>query len=252
MKIEKKLSDIPSNTFDIDIQKIKGMVNSKIDSAYSERKSVNMKSKKKILLVAIAAAMAVGITAFAASGIIANWYSSSSSKPEYKSLPTEQQCVKDIGYKPIIIEKFENGYVFEEGSVVRNNLTDENNKSVEKFKSVTFRYIKNGDRVSFSQEKFNSDIKSDGEVIETVDGIDIYYFHYTNKIVPPDYKMTDEDKQAEKNGELVFSYGSSKVEIKEVQSVGWKKDGMNCMLLQIDGKLSADELAQMAAEAIKK
>ena len=65
-----------------------------------------------------------------------------------------------------------------------------------------------------------------GEVVANVDGVDVYYHSYTNKLVPPDYKMTDEDKKAEENGELVFSYGSSEVEIKEVQSVSWKKDGM--------------------------
>lgn len=75
---------------------------------------------------------------------------------------------------------------------------------------------------------------------------------YTNKLVPPDYKLTDEDKKAKENGELVFSYGSDKVEIIEVQSAVWTEDGVHYLLMQMDGKLSADELADMAAEAIEK
>ena len=102
----------------------------------------------------------------------------------------------------------------------------------------------------FSQDKFNSEMYTEGEVIATVSGTDIYYFSYTNKIVPPDYKMTDEDKKAEENGELVFSYGSSKVEICEVQSVTWRINGIQYQLLQIDGKLSGKELVDMAAEVI--
>ena len=106
--------------------------------------------------------------------------------------------------------------------------------------------------VLFSQDKVNSQVETNGEVVANVDGVDVYYHSYTNKLVPPDYKMTDEDKKAEETGELVFSYGSSKVEIKEIQSVSWKKDDMNYQLLQIDGKLSADELVEMAKEVIGK
>ena len=211
-----------------------------------------MKSKKKIALIAVAATLVMGITVFAASGIISQWFSSSSSIPDYKTLPTAEQVVKDIGYEAVIIDEFANGYKFDNGSVVDNVLTDDNGKAVEKFKSVTFRYLKDNDEVLFSQDKVNSQVETSGEVVATVDDVDVYYYSYTNKLVPPDYKMTDEDKKAEETGELVFSYGSSKVEIKEIQSVSWKKDDMSYQLLQIDGKLSADELVEMAEEVIGK
>ena len=57
-----------------------------------------MKSKKKISLIAIAAALALGVTVFAANGIVTTWFSSSSSNPEYKSLPSAEQVKSDIGY----------------------------------------------------------------------------------------------------------------------------------------------------------
>lgn len=237
---------------DIDVKRIRSMVADRIDSSNSERKSEVMKSKKKVSLIAIAATLILGITVFAASGIITTWYSSSSSVPEYKSLPTKQQCIDDIGYAPVLIETFENGYEFYNGSVVNNNLADENDKSVEKFKSVMFRYKKDGDKVIFSQDKFNSQIDSIGDIAATVDGTDIYYYSYTNKLVPPDYKMTDEDKKAEANGELVFSWGSSEVSISEVQSVSWTQGGIRYHLMQMDGKLSAEELTDMAEEVIRK
>ena len=237
---------------DISIENIKNRVNNCIDSAYTEKESYIMKSKKKIALIAVAATLVMGITVFAASGIISQWFSSSSSIPDYKTLPTAEQVVKDIGYEAVIIDEFANGYKFDNGSVVDNVLTDDNGKAVEKFKSVTFRYLKDNDEVLFSQDKVNSQVETNGEVVANVDGVDVYYHSYTNKLVPPDYKMTDEDKKAEETGELVFSYGSSKVEIKEIQSVSWKKDDMSYQLLQIDGKLSADELVEMAKEVIGK
>ena len=40
------------------------------------------------------------------------------------------------------------------------------------------------------------------------------------------------------------------IEVSQVQSVNWNKDGIQYDLLQIDGKLSAGELADMAREVI--
>ncbi len=237
---------------DIDINAIKRRVNAKLESAYTERKSVTMKSKKRISFIAIAATLALGITVFAVNGVVSTWSSSSSSAPDYTSLPTEQQVMKDIGYETVLIDSFENGYTFKDGNVVNNNFKDENGGSVEKFKSVSFDYEKDGDKVIFSQDKFNSEMSMAGDVIKTVNGTDIYYYSYTNKVVPSDYKLTDEDKKAEENGELVFTYGSSEVEIKQVQHVSWVKDGILCQLLQIDGRLSADGLEKMAEEILNK
>lgn len=248
----KSHSDNSPSALDINVERIKDMVNNRIDSASTERMLKPMKSKKKIALIAVAATLVMGITVFAASGIISQWFSSSSSIPDYKTLPTAEQVVKDIGYEAVTIDEFANGYKFDNGSVVDNVLTDDNGKAVEKFKSVTFCYLKDNDEVLFSQDKVNSQVETSGEVVATVDDVDVYYYSYTNKFVPPDYKMTDEDKKAEETGELVFSYGSSKVEIKEIQSVSWKKDDMSYQLLQIDGKLSADELVEMAKEVIGK
>lgn len=269
LNIEKKEQDL-SGPLDVDVQTIRRNVSEKLDAESSEypacpiqneRKSVTMKlnaiksntrSKKKISVIAAVAVLALGTTVFAASGIISKWYSSSSSDPEYKSLPTAQQVKKDIGYDAVLIGEFENGYAFKDGSIVNNNLADEDGNSVEKFKSVSFDYEKNGDTVIFSQDKFNSKIDMDGNVIKTVDGTDIYYYSYTNKIVPADYKMTDEDKKAEADGELVFSSGSSDVQISEVQSVTWVKDNIQYQLMQMDGALSRDELTEMAEEVISK
>lgn len=209
-----------------------------------------MKSKKKYSFIAIAAAMVLGITVFAANGVVTSWLSSSSAKPDYTALPTEQQCIKDIGYSPVLVESFRNGYKFKEGSIVKNNLTDENNNSIEKFKSVSFTYEKDGDEVIFSQDKFDTRLDTNGNEIGVVNGVPIYYNSYTNKIVPPDYKMTEEDKKAEENGELVFSWGSDEVKISEVSDVQWVKDGIQYMLMQIDGKLSENELKDMAVELI--
>lgn len=248
----KGCTDNSSGTLDISVERIKDMVNNRIDSASTERMLKPMKSKKKIALIAVAATLVMGITVFAASGIISQWFSSSSSIPDYETLPTAEQIVKDIGYEAVAIDEFANGYKFDNGSIIDNALADETGNVAEKFKSVMFRYEKDGDEVIFSQDKVSSEIETSGDVVASVDDVDVYYYSYTNKLVPGDYKMTEEDKKAEENGELVFSYGMDEVTISEVQSVTWEKDGLHYQLMQIDGKLSVDELTEMATEVIEK
>lgn len=115
-----------------------------------------------------------------------------------------------------------------------------------------FKYEKNNDIVVFSGSRYRSEINPTGTVISNVNDTDIYYFHYTDKCVPADYEMTEADKEAQAEGKLVFSCGSPDVTISEVQSVTWKQHGIQYRLMQIDGKLSADELAEMAEEAIER
>ena len=100
MNIDKEHIDFCC-ALDIDIRAVKQNVNAKLDSAYTERKSYTMKSKKKISLIVIAATLALGLTVFATSGIVSIWSGSSSSTPDYKSLPTAEQVTKDIGYEPV-------------------------------------------------------------------------------------------------------------------------------------------------------
>ena len=54
-------------------------------------------------------------------------------------------------------------------------------------------------RLTFAQDKFDSKTDLEGDIIKTENNTDIYYYSYTNKLVPPDYKLTDEDKKAEKS-----------------------------------------------------
>ena len=75
--------------------------------------------------------------------------------------------------------------------------------------------------------------------------------HYFYRKILPDGNILY-TKVSKGNGEIEFSYGSEKVQIIEVQSVSWEKNGIHSHLMQMDGKLSADELVEMAQEVIEK
>ena len=89
-----------------------------------------------------------------------------------------------------------------------------------------------------------------GTVVENIDGIDLYYHSYRNKIVPADYQLTEADKLAEEQGELVFSYGSDSVQVMEIKSLHWLDGDMDTMLMQMDGELTAEDLVEMAREIL--
>ena len=205
-------------------------------------------AKMKISLIAIAAVFLLGTTAFAA-GTMGGWFSYSDK--EYAELPTEQEFIEDIGYAPVLIQEFENGYSYS-GGYAENNEVSDGDTVIDRFKSAMFMYEKDGETIYFNQVKANSKLTIPGEVMAKADGADIYYYCYTNKVVPADYELSEEDKAAEESGELVFSYGSDKVETVIVESVQWVKDGVNYILMQTDGALSPDELCAMAKEAIAK
>ena len=204
--------------------------------------------KKLVAIVAVAAVFLMGSTAFA-TGMLEGWFSYPDK--EYESLPSEQEYITDVGYAPVLIQDFENGYSYETGYVVNNEHADGKTGQVEKFKSAMFEYTKDSNSIYFSQEKFDSAVNT-GSVVDSFAGTDLYWKSYMNKIVPEDYQMTEADKEAEARGELVFSWGSDSVKTMEVKSVMWTKDGIHFCLMQMGGELSADDMTVMAKEALAK
>ena len=203
-------------------------------------------AKMRICLIAIAAAFLLGTTAFAISD--GGWFSFR--EKEYSTLPTQQQFAEDVGYEPVLIECFENGYSYSSGSVMDNREIEGEELSEEGFKSAAFVYEKDGDLLFFNQEKSNSPVNNFGSLYKSVEGIELWYYSYTNKLVPADYEPTEEDKAAEASGELIISYGPEEISVIEVCSLSWVNDGINYSLMQMDGKLSPQELCRMAEEII--
>lgn len=213
----------------------------------NERMENTVISRKIIAVIMIAAALACVGTAFAASAFT-SWGSFPAER--FDSLPAASVMEAEIGYAPVLIERFENGYSYKTGYVVDNELSAEDSGAVERFRSASLVYEREGESVWFSQEKYPGELEIHGEVLGVFDGVEVYFFGYMNKVVPEDYEMSEEDKAAEASGELVFSWGSDSVRLIEISSVQWKIGEINYNLLQMGGPLSPEELVSMAAEAI--
>lgn len=202
---------------------------------------------KLIAVIAVVAAFLVGTTAFAAGAFIPGWFSAKSD--EYKP-SVNADFAREEGYEPKYVQSFGNGYEYSRGYVVDNEIVDAELGAVEDFKSTNFEYEKDGDIVYFSQERSESEVKVFGDVIENYAGVELYGYSYINKIVPEDYVPSEAELDAEAKGEFIISYGSDSVSEMKVTSVSWAENGINYMLMQMDGKLSQDELCAMAKEII--
>lgn len=202
--------------------------------------------KKVALIVTVLTIFFMSSTAFSRyvpAGIV------STKDKQYPYLPTEQEYVDDIGFKPVLIQEFKNGYCYRNGYVVNDGHADSKSSQIEEFNSSIFEYEKDGDLVCFCQVSAEF-ATNRGAIVDSFTGVELYYKSYTNKIVPEDYQMTEADKTAEEKGELIFTWGSDTVEIIEVKSLMWIKENIQYSLLQTGGLLGAKDMCEMAKEAL--
>jgi len=215
--------------------RVKGTMASPFTEETEEFMMKNKKYQRRtVFLVAVAAVCLLSVTALAA-GFIPGWVSYSTGEAE----------------TPPALTDFENGYTYETGYNINNEITAEDG-SVDAFESVSYVYERNGEEVWFTQDKPASPIVPDGTVMESVSGIDLYYHRFTNVVTPEGYEKTAEDLAAEAAGDAVFNEGSGEIVRMEVQTLQWSEDGILSCLMQMDGSLSPEELCDMAKEIIAK
>ncbi|GAA0713902.1 hypothetical protein GCM10008904_28720 [Paraclostridium ghonii] len=218
----------------------------------------NMENKKrykgssfiKKSAAVIAATFILTTSAFAI-GKVTSLVSVTSKIPTYRTIPSNEKINSDLGFTPNIVKKFEDGYEFKGGHISKSEGLDENKEVVDKSKYVSFEYKKNNDTLMlFMEGKMLAEKDKNEELVENYKGVDLYYFSYINKLVPADYKMTEQDKLDEESGKFVFSSGSSEVETQKQTSLNWKDGDVYYSFLATDSDLTKDDLIKMAKEII--
>ncbi|MCR1954300.1 signal peptide protein [Clostridioides mangenotii] len=205
---------------------------------------------KRGVLIALVATVAVGTTVLAG-GKIASIVGSSSTIPTYFSMPSAEKINKDFNFEPKLVEKFDTGYEFKSGHKVKNEFLDKNNNSLGKQNTLDIEYEKGDDNLSLGLAKGKLGEESDGKkLLENYKGIDLSYIAYSNKVVPADYKLTEQDEKDEASGKYVFSYGSDEVEVSESKHLSWMQDGISYMFTAIDSDVTSEQLVEMAHQMI--
>lgn len=146
-----------------------------------------------------------------------------------------EDAKKEVGLDAKYVETFRNGFAFRDGGTGAMQMDDAEPSGVLKIGYEN----EDGKHVSLLVE----------DAAPFADaGITEGYSSQLYKFVPPDYELTEEDKERKAAGELEISYGSKEVEEQTMENYSWQDDGLRYSLTAADCDFGEAEMAQMAAE----
>ncbi len=223
-----------------------------VEEAENSVKIVKRNRIRNITLIAVAALLLFGVTAWAAEYFRSGTYSHSSTIPSYKEVPSAEILQKDLGIAPHLVEDFSNGYSFQAGYTVYSEAYDQTGKVNQKYQELHCKYLKGQDRLSLFINGAEAGADQDSCYLASTvyRGVDIKYFAYANKLVPGDYQLTEQDRLDEQAGKYVFSYGSEDISVSQVQVLSWTEDGLNYSFCVMDSPLTQEQLYHMSRELI--
>lgn len=208
-------------------------------------------NKKRMAAVVIAATVVVGGSAFAFGGTaISRIFASSSASADYTSLPSAQQCQRDAGFTPALLQSFDNGFAFKDGVIVHNQEQNEDGQTVNKYASLEFDYQKGDETVSLMQNSGASQEEETGSCAAQKGGVSYYETTKTEKYVSDSYQMTEQDRKEEASGQVEFNVGQSDngVETEQYHGINWTVGGVHYTLYQMNGSLTTAQMLEMAQQ----
>lgn len=215
--------------------------------------------KKRMAAAVIAATVVVGGSAFAFGGTaISQIIARCSASADYTSLPSAQQCQRDAGFTPALLQSFDNGFVFKDGVIVHNQEQNEDGQTVNKYASLEFDYQKGDETVSLMQNSGASQEEETGSCAAQKDGVSYYETTKTEKYVSDSYQMTEQDRKEEASGQVEFNVGDSDaihagqsdngVETEQYHGINWTVGGVHYTLYQMNGSLTSAQMLEMAQQ----
>lgn len=207
--------------------------------------------KKRMAAAVIAATVVVGGSAFAFGGTaISQIIARCSASADYTSLPSAQQCQRDAGFTPALLQSFDNGFAFKDGVIVHNQEQNEDGQTVNKYASLEFDYQKGDETVSLMQNSGASQEEETGSCAAQKDGVSYYETTKTEKYVSDSYQMTEQDRKEEASGQVEFNVGQSDngVETEQYHGINWTVGGVHYTLYQMNGSLTSAQMLEMAQQ----
>lgn len=210
---------------------------------------------RKIAVIAAIILLLSGITVLAGNIIV--YYTVGSgymrNEPVYDTLPSSDTIKKDIGLETNLLENFSNGYSFEAGNISYEENFDSEGNLIEEYKSLICYYKnKDNDIILGIDGSSLLGTNENSKIVSTYQGSIMHYVSYTNKLVPGDYQMTEQDKIDESSGKYVFSFGMPEPKTSQVQVLIWNYKGLNYSFTVIDSDITEQEMIEMAKEIIDK
>lgn len=221
-------------------------------SREQEGKYMSRINMKKIAVSVAAACLLISGSVFA--GNVSGIIMSSSAAPEYKTYAEMGKAEKKIGYSADYVESFDNGYRFAGAEVTDIKMQDDNHNTIHAAKGLNVEYKKAGQTdISLTiEQSWGEDLWKNRtpDAVRTCGNITMRYYVTTNKFVPLDYELTDEDRANMQKENYNLAEGSDSVVINQSMDVRWEKDGVCYGLFGFDVTLSSDEMFDMAEQII--
>ena len=230
-----------------------------IDETYvREAEKVPTARKRKLpwkMLVAAALIPLLTITAYAAD--VLNIRSLVSGMTHYTSSQfSDMDKVMDkAGFRMDVKESFTSGFTFDKVYVEDTRGLDENDREVLKYREVQVNY-RNADGVRlclFANPDIEEITDSESPVAQTaqIGGVTVSYHLDHYKFVPPDYQLSEAEKQWQEIPGNYISYGSEAVKDTDVAFLCWEKDGIRYSFMDSGAKVTPQVLFAMAKELME-
>ena len=221
-------------------------------SKISDREETKMSKSANIRKIVVAAAVVAAFGVTAAAAMMAGGFESHTDLRDAVSSIEDIQKMSDdenLGVK--YPAEFTNGYKFDKGYKSDETAMDDEGNVIREYDSFSLEYVNGGKTISLFADP-SADITKIPENCETedVDGTTVYKVETVFKFVPPDYEMTEQDKEDEASGKYVFSYGTDEVEVQTMRQVMWKDGNIMFTLLDSEGTMDMDEMVSMAGEIL--
>lgn len=207
------------------------------------------------ILVAAALIPLLTITAFAADVLNIRTLVSGMTHYTSSQFSDMDKVMDKAGFEMDVKESFHNGFTFDKVYVEDTRGLDENDREVLKYRQVQVNY-RNADGIRlclFAHPDIEEIIDSESPVAQTaqIGGVTVTYYHDHYKFVPPDYQLSEAEKQWQEIPGNHISYGSDAVEETDVGFACWEKDGVRYSIMDSGAKVTPQILFAMAKELMQ-
>lgn len=207
-------------------------------------------SVKKVAIVAAAVCALTG-TVCMAGGKIAGYSGGTRAGSRTSDFSDIGTLEKKLDLTVNAPEAFANGYAFADACISDYDALDEDGIKVGAESELYITYERDGRKMNYIVKKGAvsvGDARLERAQVIEQDGVTYYYTIDNYLFLPPDAEATAEELAAQDAGDLVISYGSDEREEQTCYDLMWNVDGQNHSLMGFDIDLSAQEMADMAAQ----
>ena len=229
------------------------------NNIYNQEREETMKNKvirfKKSRRLAVIVASFVLLGSLTALGVTMgkSWVGHSNHK--YKTFPSQETILKDVGFIPKYTESLPGGFEYDNGGIGESTLSDDTGDILTQTKDIMLGYKRANEKATLGLiiEQIGEEFldNKESQLVGNLGGINLYYYNQDYKFVPPNYELTEEDVKAQEKGELEISYGADETSIDNVQGLSWYEDGLQYMIMGSDYNFTVEEMIEMATVILK-